>query len=579
MSRSPAPLVARELVKIYGGRRVLDGVSLTASPGQRLGLVGENGAGKSTLLRLLAGVEDADGGELSRTPDLGFLAQEPPFGPAGTVGGVLDAALAEVRAALRRLDELATALAGDGGAPVPPATQPAGLAVYGDEYGELLDWAQQHQAWDAHRRASLVLAGLGLGGLPAELPLARLSGGQRSRLALAAMLVRRPAALLLDEPTNHLDDEAVEFLASHLRELPGAVVLASHDRVFLDEVCTDVCDLDPARDGTDRSGGLVRYRGSYSDYLLAKRAQRLRWEQAWAQRQDELAALRASVAVTARRVAPGRPMRDRNKPAYDRNRGRVQSSVSSRVRNARQRLADLLAQPIDKPPAPLRLRATLTAPVPGGEPVLAAHDLLVPGRLAVDRLDLPAGGRLLVTGANGAGKSTLLSVLAGRLRPARGSVQLRPGMRVGLLAQDAVFRHPRHSAARTYRDALGPEAVPLVELGLLAPAELARPVGELSTGQRRRLALALLVAAAPGILLLDEPTNHLSLALVAELEEALRAAPGTVVVATHDRWQRRHWDGDRLELAGGRPVRAGASVPAGATAAAGLACTSRALPR
>ena len=546
MHPSPAPLLARELIKMYGGRRVLDGVSLTASTGQRLGLVGENGVGKSTLLRLQAGVEDADGGEVDRPADTSFLAQEPaqqpagtPLAPADTVGGVLDAALAEVRAALRRLAELADAL----------QRAPSDRAALA-EYGEVLDWAERHRAWDADRRAELVLAGLGLGWLPHDRPLATLSGGQRCRLGLAALLVRRPAALLLDEPTNHLDDEAVEFLQSHLRELPGAVVLASHDRVFLDAVCTDICDLDPSR------GGLVRYGGGYSDYLRAKRAERLRWEQAWARRQDEIAALRVSVAVTAHRVAPGRPMRDRNKPAYDRNRGRVQSSISSRVRNARLRLDQLLADPIRKPPPPLRFAGTLTAATTdNGGPVLVARGVRVPGRLAVDRLDLPAGGRLLVTGPNGAGKSTLLAVLAGRLRPAGGAVTVRRGVRVGLLEQDTVFAHPERSAARTYRAAVGEETVSLVELGLLAPAELDRPVGELSVGQRRRLALALLVARSPEVLLLDEPTNHLSLALVGELEEALRVAPGTVVIATHDRWQRRHWDGARLELDAGRPVR------------------------
>ena len=547
MSASPAPLLAHELIKIYGGRRVLDAVSLVASPGQRLGVVGENGAGKSTLLRLLAGVEEPDGGEVSRPADLGFLAQEQPFATGDTVGGVVDAALADVRAVLRRLDSLAAAIAADPG-------DEAALAGY----GEALDWAERHQAWDADRRTELVLTGLGLGSVALDRPLGTLSGGQRSRLGLAALLVRRPAALLLDEPTNHLDDDAVEFLESHLRELAGVVVLASHDRVFLDAVCTDICDLDPSR------GGLVRYGGAYSDYLRAKRAERLRWEQAWARRQDELAALRASVAVTARRVAHGRPMRDHDKSAYHRHGARVQSSISSRVRNARQRLDELLATPIRKPPTLLRFGGSLGGNGVGGfggngvgdgGPVLVARDVVVPGRLAVDRLDVPAGARLLVTGPNGAGKSTLLAVLAGRLRPASGSVATRPGARVGLLEQDAVFARPLDSAARMYGAAAGAGGVPLIELGLLAPADLDRPVAELSVGQRRRLALALLIARSPDVLLLDEPTNHISLTLAAELEEALRTAPGTIVVATHDRWQRRHWDGARLELAAGRPVR------------------------
>ncbi len=550
-----APLVARDLTLSLRDRRVLDGVSLTASPGQRLGLVGENGVGKSTLLRLLAGTEEPDSGDVSRPGDTGFLAQELPFSPADTIGSVLDAALADVRAALALLDRLAARLAsdeatsgeasglGDGrGGGVDPEV----LA----EYGEVLDWAERHQAWDADRRATLVLDKLGLGGLAGDRTLGTLSGGQRSRLGLAALLVRRPTALLLDEPTNHLDDDAVEFLQSHLRELPGVVVLASHDRVFLDAVCTDICDLDPAR------GGLTRYGGSYSDYLHAKRAERLRWEHAWERHQEEIAALRQSVAVTARRVAPGRAARDGDKTAYNFHGARVQSSVASRVRNAQHRLDTVLAAPVPKPPAPLRFTAPLghatTGPASDTGPVLSVRDVVVPGRLAVDRLDVPAGGRLLVTGANGVGKSTLLAVLAGTLRPARGQVLRRRGLRVGLLEQDVVFERPHLSAARTYAEALGDGVVALAELGLLAGPELPRPVGELSVGQRRRLALAILVGRSPDVLLLDEPTNHLSLTLAAELDEALRTAPATIVVATHDRWQRRHWDGARLELAGPR---------------------------
>ncbi len=170
-------------------------------------------------------------------------------------------------------------------------------------------------------------------------------------------------------------------------------------------------------------------------------------------------------------------------------------------------------------------------------------------------LRVEAGEVYGLLGPNGAGKSTLLAVLAERLTPPHGTVTLGPGVRVGLLEQDAVFPRPHRSVASIYRASLGEHAVPLADLGLLASAELDRPIGELSAGQRRRLALALLVARSPEVLLLDEPTNHLSLTLVDELEEALRAAPGTIVIATHDRWQRRHWDGAHLELAAGRPVR------------------------
>ena len=396
-------LLAHDLVRTLGARRVLDGISLTGAPGQRIGLIGENGVGKSTLLRLLAGADEPDGGAVVRPRDTGFLPQEMPFDPGSTIGDVLGDALREAREDLAQLDRLTRALAGAWRIP-----GPAGLLA---EYGEWLERAEDHGAWDADRRAGLVMAGLGLGGLPHSRALSEISGGQRSRLALAALLVRRPAALLLDEPTNHLDDDAAAFLEAHLRDLPGAVVLASHDRAFLDAVCTDLIDLDPAL------GGPVRYGGGYTAYQAAKRAERERWERRFAGEQDELAALRHSVAVTARNVAPGRAPRDHDKMGYSRRAGRVEKQVSRRVRDATRRLGELERDQVRKPPEPLRFRAPALAAASAGGVLVSLRGIGVPGRLSLGRLDVPAGDRLLITGPNGAGKSTLLAVIAGHLDP------------------------------------------------------------------------------------------------------------------------------------------------------------------
>ncbi|HEX6686647.1 MAG TPA: ABC-F family ATP-binding cassette domain-containing protein [Candidatus Limnocylindrales bacterium] len=523
-------------MKFYGDRRVLDGVNLTASPGRRLGLVGENGAGKSTLLRLLAGAETPDAGQITR-PDaasggIGLLHQELPFDDAQTVAEVIDDALVESRELLARLDRL---------------LQPGNLDQ--DEYATVLTRAEQMQAWDAARRAEEVIAGLGVGGIDRGRRLGTLSGGQRSRLALAALLIRRPAALLLDEPTNHLDDEAVAFLEAQLRRMPGVVVVASHDRVFLDEVCTDIADIDPAR------GGVTRYGGAYTDYLRAKKAERARWEQAFSAQQDEMNALRHAVATTARQVAHNRPPRDGNKMGYDAHGEKVQASISSRVRNAAQRLEVLQRNQIRKPPSVLRFQAPQLSIVDTGsagssgssgaeQRLITARQVRLPGRVSLDRLDLDAGGKLLITGANGAGKTSLLHILSGALTPQSGSVLRRKGLRLGLLAQDD--RWP--DLGRTPRQLYGAGRTPLVELGLIAPRDLDRPIGNLSVGQRRRLALAMLIADPPHVLLLDEPTNHLSLTLAEELEHALGSSPGAVVIASHDRWLRRRWQHDKLAL-------------------------------
>ncbi|SCF39908.1 macrolide transport system ATP-binding/permease protein [Micromonospora matsumotoense] len=530
-------LCARDVAKSYADRQVLDGTSLSASPGQRIGLVGENGVGKSTLLRLLAGVEEPDAGEVQRPADCGFLWQELPFAPDAAVQDVIDDSLAGLRAARTRLVQLTGEL----------ERRPDDADVL-TAYGDLLEWAQDHDLWDADRRAALVLAGLGLADTERWRPLATLSGGQRSRLGLAALLIRQPQAMLLDEPTNHLDDEAVGFLEQRLRGLPGVVVVASHDRLFLDEVCTDIVDLDPTR------STVTRYGGAYTGYLAAKRRERIRWEEQYAAEQEELEELREAVRTTARAVNHARTIKDNNKIGYDRHGGRVQRQISRRVRNAQQRLDELTRDQVRRPPAPLTFAAKLTG-LPTGERIaVSLSGVPVGGRLSIDRLDLSTSERLMVTGPNGAGKSTLLQVIAGRLTPDGGEVRRAGGVKVGLLEQEVDFPDDELTARQVYDAAAGADAVSLARLGLLAPGDVDRPLGHLSVGQRRRLALALLVATPPDVLLLDEPTNHLSLSLVEELEDALRTAAGAVVVASHDRWLRRGWKGAELSLVSGKIV-------------------------
>ncbi|MFE0381640.1 ABC-F family ATP-binding cassette domain-containing protein [Streptomyces inhibens] len=547
----PQPaLLAYDLVRDLGGRRVLDGVSLTASPGHRIGLIGENGVGKSALLRVLAGVDEPDAGSVSRPGDLGFLHQEMPFDADSTIAAVLDEALREAREDLARLERLSDELAR---IPEDTPDHQELLATY----GKRLEQAQDRESWDADRRAALVLDGLGLGPLGHNRTLGSLSGGQRGRLALAALLVRRPSALLLDEPTNHLDDDAAAFLEKHIRELPGTVVSASHDRAFLDAVCTDLVDLDPAVDGP------VRYGGNYSAYLSEKHAERERWERRYAEEQAELAELHHAAGVTAHLVAPDRGRRDNEKMGYGHRAGRVQNQISRRVRNATRRLEELERVQVAEPPSPLRFAAGALAAAAeeGPRPLVLLQDLRVPGRLALDALEVSATDRLLVTGGNGAGKSTLLAVLAGRLA-AEGVVHRRRRLTVGLLAQDTVFDRPDRTARDTYELSLGParaEEVPLSSLGLMHTGDLDKPVGRLSVGQCRRLALALLLARPPQLLLLDEPTNHLSPRLCDELEGALGSGPGAIVLASHDRWLRRRWQGREIRLEQGGGQRADAA--------------------
>src|SRR5690606_2491197 len=535
---TPASVLRADGVGIsFGERRVLTDLTLTVSPGQRVGLLGENGAGKSTLLGILAGELEADAGCVERPDATALLRQEVRADPDAPLAAILEAELGALRRLERELEAAGEALAGDD----PHAAE---------RYAALLERAEAAELWSLDARRDEVLDGLGVGHLPLDRRVGEVSGGQRSRIALAALLLARPDALLLDEPTNHLDDDAVGFLAARLRAWRGPVLFASHDRAFLDEVATGLADIDPAA-----SEGVTRYGGGYSDYLAAKAAERARWEARFAEEGRDQARLEHAVAVTARELAHGRDRRDNDKMAYDFKSGTHQRQVARRVRNAEVRLEELRASRVAEPPPLLSFAGIPAGPhvLEGEDPLVSLEGARVAGRLSVGELELAPVARLLVTGPNGAGKSTLLGVLAGRITPDAGRVRRRTGLRVAVLDQDVRWADPARTPRELYHRAVGERRaaeLPLAELGLLPARELDRPVGRLSIGQQRRTALALIVARPPHLFLLDEPTNHLSLSLASELEEALGGYPGAVVVASHDRWLRRRWRGGELALSG-----------------------------
>ncbi|GAA5121567.1 ABC-F family ATP-binding cassette domain-containing protein [Alloalcanivorax gelatiniphagus] len=530
-----APLVVSGLSVTYPERSVLTGIDLLAQPGRRIGLVGENGVGKSTLLRAVAGRLPSRAevsGTVSAPADLVLLGQEPPFPDRATVAEVLATTLAPLRTAVADVERLAGAV---------------GTAAGDAAYERALELATAHDAWDADRRATLAAARLGLAELDPGRVVGTLSGGQRTRLALATIMTTRPTCLLLDEPTNHLDDDAIEVLSGFLRELPGVVLLASHDRVLLDDVCTDLVDLDAGELGTDGSGGR-RFGGGWSDYEAARADARRRWEETYALQQEEIARLRDATRIGTGAVAHDRGPTDGDKFIYSFKGGRVEQTLARRKKDAQRRLEVAEREQVRKPPAPLAFRGRLTGA--GSGRLLHVRDVEVEGRMRLDRLDLAAGEHLLLTGPNGSGKSTLLGVLLGRLAATAGTVEVS-ARTVRELTQDPQPTDPSRPARSAYDAAVRGLADPpaLRELGLLHPRDHRTPVGSLSVGQRRRLALAVAIAAAPDLLLLDEPTNHISLALAGELEEALATSPGGVVLASHDRWLRRRWEGPEVRLA------------------------------
>jgi macrolide transport system ATP-binding/permease protein len=528
----------RAVTQSFGDRLLLDRVDVSVRPGERIGIVGENGAGKSTLLRIVAARQRPDDGDVTVTAagGIGYLGQTLDLSPEHTVADAVDLALAELRGLEHRLRTMEAGL---------DHADAAGLA----EYGDVLTAFELRGGYEADARTDKALHGLGLAYVTRDRRLGSLSGGEQARLGLACVLAAAPEVLLLDEPTNHLDETALCWLEDHLRGHTGTVLAVSHDRLFLDRVATSILDVD----GDRRT--VVRYGGGYAGYLTEQRAARARWEQAHQEWCAEIRRLTDYASTTAHRVAPDRPMKDRNKPAYDRDRGRVQSSVSSRVQNARERLRRLRAEPVPTPPQPLRFTG---AQAGGGVegPLVTLRHVRVEYRLAVDELTVGAGERLLVHGANGAGKTTLLRVLAGALVPDAGEVR-RAG-RIGYLAQEIPTTRPRRTLLAEFADGLvgtpDEHADLLRSLGLFREADLRVPTGSLSVGQRRRLGLARLLVWPVDLLLLDEPTNHLSLGLVEDLEQALTRFTGALVVVSHDRQLHRRFDGARRELRSGRFV-------------------------
>ncbi|MCO4252259.1 ABC-F family ATP-binding cassette domain-containing protein [Pseudarthrobacter raffinosi] len=519
----------------YGDRQLLDGIGLVITAGEHVAIVGENGAGKSTLLRILAGLEAPDEGTAVSHGRVGYLAQTHGLPESFTVGAAVDASLSSLRALEAELDRLE-----------------AGLADAEDDeletYGRLQTEYQLREGYAAESRVEAALDRLGLGGLDRKRTLGSLSGGEQERVALACVLADPADILLLDEPTNHLDARGTAWLEDRLAAHRGTVVVVSHDRVLLRKVASTVIEVDAER------RTVTRYGNGYDGYLREKAAERQRWVQQYHEWIVAMEAEQRQADTVTDKMGYAR-QRDNDKVGFDFKAGTWQKAATSKVRNAQERLRRLEASPIDRPPVPLRLAAELAVEpeAPSGasvattasgdshltaSAVLVARGVAVPGRLGVTDFAAGTGEKILITGPNGAGKSTLLSVLAGTLEPVGGRVQ-RPA-RVGYLQQELELpQRPTLRLLPAFAAGLGgnidEHAEALLRLGLFRTSEFHVPVGSLSAGQQRRLALARLLLGGYGTLIVDEPTNHLAPVLVEQLEEALAGFTGTLVMVSHDR--------------------------------------------
>jgi ATP-binding cassette subfamily F protein 3 len=502
-------LSATDISKSYADREILGGVTLAIEPNERVALIGRNGTGKTTLLRLLAGLDQPDTGRVSLAgwARLAYLSQTPGgLSEDSAVAHVL-AGAADVRALEARIHALEGAMA------APEVhDDPNRLAAVMEEYAHLREHFEHAGGFTLETRAKTVLSGLGFREADYERPLGVLSGGWRVRAELARALLMEPDLLLLDEPTNHLDLATTEWLEDYLKSFAGACIVVSHDRYLLDAVTSRTLELENRR--------VESYPGPYSAYLKLK-AGRVRLQQeTWERQQEEIARLEDYI----------RRYKDGQRAAQAKSRMKMLARVE----------AEMVEVPRDQGAMRMKVRSAptsgrLVARLKTVTKVFDDRDVLSGVSLEIYR-----GDRIGLLGPNGAGKSTLLRLIAGLESPSSGTLTLGAGVRPQYFAQESA---QALDVGKTVLDeVLGdrpllPEQV-RTYLGrfLFTGEDVFKRVGMLSGGERQRLMLATLLLDEPNLLLLDEPTNHLDIASREALEAALREFPGTMIVATHDRY-------------------------------------------
>jgi ATP-binding cassette subfamily F protein 3 len=502
-------LTVTDLAKAHAELEIFSGVTFTLEARERAALIGRNGSGKTTLLRLLAGLDAPDRGRVSLAAwaKLAYLPQTPE-GPAQTtvlehvLAGAADVAALEAR--LHNLEHRMAAPEVHG--------DPERLSAVMEEYAHAREHYEHAGGFTLEARAKMVLTGLGFREADWARPLGVLSGGWRVRAELARALLGEPDVLLLDEPTNHLDLATTEWLEDYLKAFPGACLIVSHDRYLLDAVTSRTLELD---------GRTVEsYPGSYSAHLAIKAARVRLQQQTWERQQEEMERFRDYI----RRYKAGQR--------------------AAQAHSREKMLARLEAERVDAPRRERALRVRLASAPASGRVVarLRRAGKAFDGRTVLEgvTLEIYRGERIGLLGPNGAGKSTLLRLLAGLEAPTAGSVALGANVTPRYVAQEAT-------------DVLDPESTVLDEiladrpmlpeqvrtyLGrfLFSGEDVFKRVAMLSGGERQRLSLAMLLLDEPNLLLLDEPTNHLDIPAREALEAALREFPGTMIVATHDRY-------------------------------------------
>jgi len=486
------------LTKTYpGNRKVLENINLSFYPDAKIGVLGLNGAGKSTLLRIMAGIDTDYTGEgwVAEGARVGYLPQEPHLDPDKSVRENVMEGVAPQKAILERYNELAM--------------------NYSDETAEemtkLQDEIEAQGLWDLDSKIDQAMDALRCPADDADVT--KLSGGERRRVALCRLLLEQPELLLLDEPTNHLDAETVAWLEGHLRNYPGAILIVTHDRYFLDNVTGWILELDRGRG--------IPYQGNYSAWLGQKQKRLEQEGREDEARQRTLAAEREWIAASPR------ARQAKSKARY-------------------QRYEDLLKKATEKQPQSAQIIIPVSERL--GQNVIDFEGLAkgFGDRLLIDNLTfrLPPGGIIGVIGPNGAGKTTLFRMIIGQERPDRGTITVGESVKLGYVDQS---RDALDGSKTVWEEISGKNDI--IQLGKremnsraycaafnFKGTDQQKKVGGLSGGERNRVHLAKMLKSGANVLLLDEPTNDLDVETLRALEEALEDFAGCAVIISHDRW-------------------------------------------
>jgi ATP-binding cassette subfamily F protein 3 len=524
-------LRVNQVSKSFGLDPLIENITFSVVSGERIGLVGPNGCGKTTLLKIITGEQRADSGTVQYTPTdlrVGYLTQGPAFEPDDTLAHFIARMEGDVPGLSSRLEELASAL----------VDQPGAVALQ-QEYDRVLE--QITLASENAGRAPGVLSALGLGDLPGDLPVSALSGGQKTRLALAGVLLSSPRLLLLDEPTNHLDLDMLTWLEDWLAGFLGGALFVSHDRAFLDRAATAIVEIDPLTHTSKR------YEGNYTAYLETKIAERERQWQAYQDQQDEIARLQSaarhmrSLTKFHKGGKADGAVTDGFSVGHFMNRGK---ETVQKAKNIEKRVDRLLNEDhIDKPGRTWQMRLEFGNTPASGRMVLALENLSIGygDNILLSGLNqaIHFKQRVALVGPNGSGKTTLLRTIAGLISPLAGAVRLGANVRIGYMAQEHELLDPELNPLETLQSTTGwteTETRSFLSKFLFTGDDVFTTVKLLSYGERSRLSLASLVAQGCNFLLLDEPINHLDIPSRARFEQALEGFEGTCLAVVHDRY-------------------------------------------